>query len=56
MSKRIETEAHRHVYAAEQISKDREDWTELEAPEKREAVSEWLEAHPDIVVGAEVAK
>lgn len=48
---RIETEEHRRQYAAERLSEVREDWSELERPEQRDAIDEWLAAHPGVRVG-----
>ena len=58
----IHSEVARQVYAAERLSaemalnaqNDEETFEAMEAPEKREAVAAWLDAHPEIVVGVEV--
>lgn len=47
---RIETEAHRHVYAAERLSEELDEMPEDLAA----AVEAWLADHPEVVVGAEV--
>ena len=50
----IESEEHRRDIAAAQLSDVRADWYEIERDAQREAVAEWLAAHPEIVVGARV--
>lgn len=54
---RIATEEHRRVYAAEQLSvelADRGEDIPEAGEERRQAVDEWLDEHPEVVVGAEV--
>jgi len=50
----IETESHRRIIAAERLSVERDDWHETERPEREEAIDAYLDAHPEIVVGAAV--
>jgi len=57
-SDRIATEHHRRVYAAERLSRELADRDEdlPEVGEARDAaVDEWLEEHPEVIVGAEVS-
>jgi hypothetical protein len=46
----IETEEHRYVFAAERIGADLPE----AGAERRAAVAAWLDAHPEIVVGADM--
>jgi hypothetical protein len=51
----IESEEHRHVYAAERLSEVVCDEMPEPGPERVAAVEAWLADHPEVVVGAKVA-
>ena len=50
----IESEQHRREIAAAQLSDVRADWYDIERSEQGEAIAAWLDAHPEIIVGARV--